>query len=155
MLCMFSRNTLCLWGLLALCCIYDIEDWDSNDETSLILSQWQHSFYMKSRRCCHWKEVYSNAKNGLCTAQYLLYYGTLYRENNGLRLFAVNRRAAHALLMRYWPFVRGIHRSPVNSPHKGQWHGALMFSLICTWMNDWINNREAGDLRCHRVMTSQ
>ena len=27
---------------------------------------------------------------------------------------------------RYWPFVRGIHRSPVNSPHKGQWCGALM-----------------------------
>ena len=32
---------------------------------------------------------------------------------------------------RYWPFVRGIHRSPVNSPHKGQWRGALMFSFIC------------------------
>ena len=31
---------------------------------------------------------------------------------------------------RYWPFVRGIHRPPVNSPHKGQWCGALMFSLI-------------------------
>ena len=28
---------------------------------------------------------------------------------------------------RYWPFVRGIHRSPVNSPHKDQWRGALMF----------------------------
>ena len=28
---------------------------------------------------------------------------------------------------RYWPFVRGIHRSPVNSPHKSQWRGALMF----------------------------
>ena len=27
----------------------------------------------------------------------------------------------------YWPFVRGIPRSPVNSPHKGQWRGALMF----------------------------
>ena len=25
------------------------------------------------------------------------------------------------LFPRYWPFVRGIHRSPVNSPHKGQW----------------------------------
>ena len=25
---------------------------------------------------------------------------------------------------RYWPFVRGIHRSPVDSPHKGQWRGA-------------------------------
>ena len=32
---------------------------------------------------------------------------------------------------RYWPFVRGIHRSPVNSLNKGQWRGALMFSLIC------------------------
>ena len=31
---------------------------------------------------------------------------------------------------RYWPFGRGIHRSPVNSPHKGQWRGALMFTLI-------------------------
>ena len=36
---------------------------------------------------------------------------------------------------RYWPFVRGIHQSPVNSPHKGQWRGALMFSLICGWIN--------------------
>ena len=32
---------------------------------------------------------------------------------------------------RYWPFVWWIHRSPVNSPHSGQWRGALMFSLIC------------------------
>ena len=48
---------------------------------------------------------------------------------------------------RYWPFLRGIHRSTVNSPHKGQWRGALMFSLICAWINDWVNNREAGDLR--------
>ena len=47
----------------------------------------------------------------------------------------------------YWPFVRGIHRSPVNSPHKSQWRGALMFSLICAWINGWVNNREAGDLR--------
>ena len=31
---------------------------------------------------------------------------------------------------RYWPFVRGIHRSPMNSPHKGQWRGALIFTLI-------------------------
>ena len=30
---------------------------------------------------------------------------------------------------RYWPFVWGIHRSPVNPPHKGQWRGALMFFL--------------------------
>ena len=52
---------------------------------------------------------------------------------------------------RYWPFVRGIHRSPVNSQHKGQCHGALMFSLIYAWTNGWVNNREAGDLRRHRA----
>ena len=52
---------------------------------------------------------------------------------------------------RYWPFVRGIHQSPVNSPHKGQWRGALMFSLICVWINGWVNNCEAGDLRRYRA----
>ena len=52
---------------------------------------------------------------------------------------------------RYWPFVRGIHQWPVNSPHKGQWRGALMFSLIWAWINGWVNNRKAGDLRHHRV----
>ena len=51
----------------------------------------------------------------------------------------------------YWPFVRGIHRWPVNSPLKGQWRGALMFSLVCAWINGWVNNREAGDLIRHRA----
>ena len=43
---------------------------------------------------------------------------------------------------RYWLFVRGIYRSPVNFP-------ALMFSLICARINGWVNNRKAGNLRCH------
>ena len=34
---------------------------------------------------------------------------------------------------------------------KGHWGGALMFSLICAWINGWINNHEAGDLRRHRA----
>ena len=52
---------------------------------------------------------------------------------------------------RYWPFVRGIHRSQVNSPHKSQWRVALMFSFICAWNDGWVNNREAGDSRLHRA----
>ena len=51
---------------------------------------------------------------------------------------------------RYWPFVRGIYRSPVDSPHKGQWHGALMISLIAARRKNWSNNRDAGDLRHQR-----
>ena len=49
------------------------------------------------------------------------------------------------LFPRYWPFARGIHR------HKGQWRRALMFSLICVWINGWVNNREAEDLRRYRA----
>ena len=51
----------------------------------------------------------------------------------------------------YWPFVQGIHRWPVNPPHKGQWLRALMFSLISAWINGWVTNREAGDLRRNRA----
>ena len=47
--------------------------------------------------------------------------------------------------------MRGIHRLPVNSPHKGQWRGVLIFSLICAWINGWVNSRETGDLRHHRA----
>ena len=39
---------------------------------------------------------------------------------------------------RYWPCVRGIHRSPVNSPHEGQWHGAFMFSVRNTSELTWL-----------------
>ena len=50
---------------------------------------------------------------------------------------------------RYWPFVREIHRSLVDYPHKGQWRRALMFSLIWALTNCWANNQYASDLRCH------
>ena len=40
---------------------------------------------------------------------------------------------------------------PDEFPHKCQWRGALMFSLIYAWINGWVNNGEAGDLRRHRA----
>ena len=51
----------------------------------------------------------------------------------------------------YWPFMWGIHQSALNSTHKGQWHWALMYSLICAWINAWVNNLGAGDLRCYHT----
>ena len=41
--------------------------------------------------------------------------------------------------------------SPVDSSHKGQWRGALMFCSICAWTSGWANNRGVGDLRRHRA----
>ena len=46
----------------------------------------------------------------------------------------------------YWPFVQGIHRSSVNSPHRRQWCWALMFSLICAWTSGWANTWDASYL---------
>ena len=70
-------------------------------------------------------------------------------ERRGLRLHDDDIKLKH--FPRYWPFMQGIHRSPVNSHHKGQWGGALMFSLNCAWINGWVNNRNAGDLSRHRA----
>ena len=81
---------------------------------------------------------------------------SLWLHCNGLKIrgrCAHGDQSAHGDVIKWkhfprnWPFVRGIHRSPVNSPHKGQWRGDLMFSLICTRINGWVNDREAGDLR--------
>ena len=93
----------------------------------------------KSRTLPHWVYGYGD-----------LHYGTaLYSVSHTERPHDDVIKRKH--FPRYWPFVRGIHRSPVNSPHKGQWRGALMFSLICACINGWASNREVGDLRRHRA----
>ena len=52
--------------------------------------------------------------------------------------------------------VSGIYSPRTASTHDDvikwkQWRGALMFSLICVWINGWVNNREAGDLSRYRA----
>ena len=83
-----------------------------------------------------------------------LIYESLPHKNNVIcHMFSVT----HDYVMkwkhfpRYWSFVREIRRSPVNYPHKCQWRGVLMFSLICTWLSGWVNNKEPCDLRRHCV----
>ena len=77
------------------------------------------------------------------------HHSTMMTSSNGTFSASLTICAGNSPVTGEFPFVRGIHRSPVNSPHKGQWRGALMFSLnlICVWINRWVKNREAGDLR--------
>ena len=49
---------------------------------------------------------------------------------------------------RNWPFVRGNHRWPVNSPTKASDAELWCFLRL---KNDWVNNRDAGDLRRYRT----
>ena len=59
--------------------------------------------------------------------------------------------SSNGVIFRVTGPVRGIHRSPGNSPHEGHWRRALMFSLMCAWTNGWLNNRDAGDWRLCRT----
>ena len=51
---------------------------------------------------------------------------------------------------RYWPVLSGIHRSPVDSPHKAS-DAEPWYFIWSAWTNGWANNRDAGDLRRHRA----
>ena len=70
------------------------------------------------------------------------------RELSRKRLLLGRKLACHDDVIKWkhfprnWPFARGIHRSPVNSTHKGQWRGALMFSLI--WLNKRLSKQSWG-----------
>ena len=82
----------------------------------------------------------------------LCYYHTEPKHNKAKTMYTI-----HDDVIKWkhfppnWPFGRVIHRWPVNSPHKGQWRGALKFSLVSAWINGWVNNRETSDLRRHRA----
>ena len=111
---------------------------------------------------CHWGNGHLNALTSMTDWP----RASIDLKNTGLRnkdgVFFVNRSPGRS--ESWWRHRRnqmetfsallaicaGNSPVPVNSPHKGQWRGALMFSLICARINDWVSNREAGDLRRHR-----
>ena len=70
----------------------------------------------------------------MCDMLLVIWYSYMMTSSNG------------NISTRCWPIVKGIHRSPMDSPHRGRWRGALMLSLIC---NGWASNRDAGDFRRH------
>ena len=76
-----------------------------------------------------------------------VYHNNPCRNKRG----AIQHDAVIKHFQRYWPFVRGIHRPPVDSPHKGQWRGGLMFSWICALTNGWVHNPCVGHLKRHHA----
>ena len=103
---------------------------------------------------CHWAILENNHEyhNFLCSLTYPTpgdTFDVLRRVNiSGVKEGLHDDVIKWKYFPRYWPFVWGIHR---NSPHKGKWCWALMFSLVCSWINGWVNNCEAGNLRRYRT----
>ena len=100
----------------------------------------QKKYGAKQKRINHWWLYWDSFNHGHLAAEFL--HGWSQKRGDVIKW-------KH--FPRYWLFVPGIHRPSVNSPPKGQWRGALVFSLICARINAWVNNREAGDLRTHRI----
>ena len=120
-----NNQSICRW--------FEIPSWDitiMRYTCAFCLSKRLRSFYIWSATCLHF--LYNQSSSW--------WFETLRVTSLWWKHFP-----------RYWPLVRGIHLSPVDFPHEGQWRGALMFSLICAWTNGGANNRNAGDLRHHRV----
>ena len=93
---------------------------------------------------------YKNRPNTHSTVSYLKHESSLWSNVACFNLSSIMMTSTNgSIFPRYLPFELGIHRSPVNFPHKSQWRGALMFSLFGVWLNAWVNNREAVDLRRH------
>ena len=91
---------------------------------------------------CRNSKLPSEADTGILWHDFNIFEGTSYinhisQPSSCCDLFATSFSSSHDDVIkwkhfpRYWPFVRGTHRSPVNSPHKGQWRRAMMFSFIC------------------------
>ena len=133
--------TLC-FGKVAIFFLNPSSTCGSISRSEYTSSWYDFSTYLLFQGC----QLVRNLKGKMNWGQFFLKYG------NSLVFFSYHDDVIKwKPFPRYWPFVRGIHRSPVNFPHKGQWRGALMFSLICVWINSWVNNREAVNLRRHRA----
>ena len=74
------------------------------------------------------------------------------RRDSHLRHRAIrSRRHQMDIFSAPLAFCAGNSLGTGQFSHKGQWRGAFMFSLICTRINCWVNNRKAGYLRRHRA----
>ena len=108
---------------------------------TLDLTELRWCIYPILRRFTSNGEITGNIRNGTWTSR------SLQRELNVSMMTSWKMETFSALLA----ICAGNSRSPVKSPHKGQWRGTLMFSLICVWKNVWVNTWDAGDLRRHRT----
>ena len=63
---------------------------------------------------------------------------------------AIMMTSSNGNIFRVTGHLCGEFTGPGEFPAQSQWRAALMFSLICVWINGWVNNRKAGDLRRYR-----
>ena len=91
--------------------------------------------------CCEFGNLGITVTLKCCARWYARHVYTFYNTTSGFDMMT----SSNGNIFRVTGHLCG------NSPHKGQWRGAFMLSLICVWINGRVNKREAGDLRCYRA----
>ena len=91
-----------------------------------------------SNKSCHVNNFWFSSDNFFSWSDDIFLFSTRWRHQ--METFS-------ALLALY------VGNSPVTGefPSQSRWRGALGFSLICAWIDGWVNNPEAGDFRRHRA----
>ena len=105
----------------------------------------EHATKLETRTLC-WQE------QSICLLNLTHYYLSKHQQEASLgKILGIMAWWHHQMETLSALLTLCMGNSPVlvNSPHKGQWCWALMFSLICASINDWVNNCQAGDLRRH------
>ena len=147
---LFTQGCLTHWGLVMYICISKLGHHCSNIGLSALWRQ--ANIWTKCWLIVNWS--LGNKLQSNCNHNSNIFSQENVFENVSKMAAVLSQCQCvkQCVVLTQWMFiVRGIHCSLVDTPHTGQWRGALMFSLICTWTNGWANNLDAGDLRHHHA----
>ena len=100
----------------------------------------ENDFLFKFHRTCYAPSFIHTSITPKCASQWTLSKETFYERK--IRLITTWWRHQMETFSALLAVCAG------NSPVTG---GALRLSLICAWINGWVHNREAGNLRSHRA----
>ena len=101
---------------------------------------------IKHKKCCGIAWYFGNHSGWCCFQNNAMYLLISSIGRLGLWRHSNDPRVAYDVIkwkrfVRYWPFVRWIHRSPVNSLHRGKWGGTLIFVGNPSMNNEFISQR--------------
>ena len=138
--CLFSRFLTLTW-------------WCHKIETvSALLTLWAGKSPVNSSHRVTVLETHPHVRQDLVTKpSWMLVHGCVVISHCCYTWIEFMMTSSNGNTFRVTGHLCGEFIGPGEFPHKGQWRGALMFSLICTRINGWVNNGEAGDLIRHRA----
>ena len=71
--------------------------------------------------------------------------------NNAQKILVHTMTSSNRNIFRVTGHLCGEFTGPREFPAQKRVTRSFDFSLICVWINDWVNNREAGDLWCYHA----